>query len=113
VETIEQSDRAGPSRAWAPTIGLLLLGLAIAGVANAPGLQGDPGPTLRAVGSIGYVVGMVVFGFGLQRALWSPRSTRTRAVRLVVTALLVFPAFLAAGIFVSLVLTLIQLRSPF
>jgi hypothetical protein len=113
VETIEQSDRAGPSRAWAPTIGLLLLGLAIAAVANAPGLQGDPGPTLRAVGSVGYVAGVVVFGFGVHRVLWSPRSTRRRAVRLVVTALVTFPAFLAAGIFVSVVLTLIQLRSPF
>lgn len=102
-----------PGRRWAPAIAIFLLGLAIAGIANAPGLQGDPGPTLRVVGSVGWGVGLLVSGLGIHRMLWSPRSPRTPAVRILVTAIVTFPAFLAAGILLSLLMTLVQMRSPF
>jgi hypothetical protein len=114
---MEATDQAGPAaphgRRWGFGIALLALGLAIAGIANAPGLQGDPGATLRAVGSAGYVAGVIVAGFGIHRMLWSRASTRPPAVRLLVTAIVTFPAFLAAGILVGIVMTLVQARSPF
>jgi hypothetical protein len=102
-----------PGRRWGFGIALLALGLAIAGIASAPGLEGDPGATLRAVGSVGYVVGVVVSGFGIHRVLWRPGSTRPRAFRLAVTALVTFPAFVVAGILLGTLMTLIQARSPF
>jgi hypothetical protein len=45
--------------------------------------------------------------------LWSPRSTRPLSVRLLVTALVTFPAFVVAGILLGTLMTLIQMRSPF
>jgi hypothetical protein len=112
--TTGQTERAPePGRRWGSGIALLALGLVVAGIASAPGLQGDPGATLRAVGSVGYVVGVVVSGFGIHRMLWSPRSTRPRGVRLLVTALVTFPAFVVAGILLGTLMTLIQMRSPF
>jgi hypothetical protein len=114
MEATEQTQPpAQPGRRWGTGIALLALGLAIAGIASAPGLQGDPGATLRAVGSVGYVVGVIVSGFGVHRLLWSPRSTRPRGVRLLVTAVVTFPAFVAAGILLGTLMTLIQMRSPF
>jgi hypothetical protein len=114
---MESTDRTVPTpppgRRWGPAFALFLLGLVIAGIANAPGLQGDPGATLRAVGSVGYVVGVIVSGLGMHRMLWSPRSPRPRGVRVLVTALVTFPAFVAAGIVVGTLMTLIQARSPF
>jgi cytochrome b561 len=111
---MESADGAGqPGRRWGPAIALFVLGLAVAGVTNAPGLQGDPGPTLRAVGSVGWVAGLIVSGLGVHRMLWRPRSPRPPAVRILVTAIVSLPAFVAAGILLSVLMTLIQLRSPF
>jgi hypothetical protein len=58
-------------------------------------------------------VGVVISGFGVHRMLWSPDSPRPRALRILVTAIVTYPAFVVAGIAVGLLMTLIQLRSPF
>lgn len=114
MEGIDQPEPTRPpGRRWGLGTALLLLGLAIAGIANAPGLEGDPGPALRAVGKVGYAAGVFVSGFGIHRMLWTSRSTRPTGVRVLVTAIVTFPAFVAAGILVGTLMTLVQARSPF
>ncbi len=105
METTER-----PGRPWAEGFGLLVLGLAVSAIANALGLQGEPGPLLRTIGWAGYVLGLVVAGAGIHRILWVGPSQRKRWSRLLVTALVTLPAFFALALVLSLIFTIFQIR---
>jgi hypothetical protein len=108
VDELEPADPRG--RPWAQGIGLLLLGLAVSAFANGLVLAGAPGPALRALGITGYLGGVLVSGAGVHRLLWPEASQRSRAARLLVTALVTIPVFVGTAIFLSLLFTVLQLR---
>lgn len=108
METTERQHRP-----WAPGIGLFLLGLAVSASASVLGLQGEAAPASRALGTAGYVGGVVLAGAGIHRILWVGPTRRPRATRLLVTALVTIPAFVATALLLSLLLTVVQLRLRF
>jgi hypothetical protein len=107
---VETDGPEQPGRPWALGMLLLLVGLVVSAVANGGALQGEPGPALRAVGWGGYALGFAIAGAGIHRLLWFGPSRRSFAFRLVLTAIVTVPAFLAAAIFFSVVFTVLQIR---
>lgn len=104
----EQPERRG--RPWAAGIGFLLLGLAVSAGANALALQGETSPLLRALGAAGYALGLLVAGSGVHRVVWAHPSARSPWVKVLLTALVTLPAFVAVAIVLSLLLTITQMR---
>ncbi len=101
----------GSQRPWGMGLCLLALGLVVSGVANGPGLYGDPGPLLRAVGSAGFIAGLLLAGAGIHRILWVGPSRRSRLVRVLITALVTFPAFVGVGLLLAFLFSFQQLRN--
>jgi hypothetical protein len=98
-----------PGRPWAAGIGLLLLGLAVSAIANGVSLSGG-GTVLRVLGTAGYVLGVLVAGAGIHRILWVGPQRRSRAARVLVTAVVTIPTFVVAALFFSLLFTILQIR---
>jgi hypothetical protein len=105
----DPSDLDRPGRPWAQGIGLLLLGLALAAVANAIAMQGEPGLAQRAVSWGGSLCGLLVSGAGVHRLLWTGAPGR-RGLRLLVTALVTLPVYAGTALFLSLLFTIVQMR---
>jgi hypothetical protein len=97
-------------RAWVEGVGLVVLGLAISAVASGLALQGRPPPLLAVLGWSGYLGGVCVSGAGVHRILWTGRSGRSRAVRVVLTALVTVPVFALGALLLSVLFTILQLR---
>jgi hypothetical protein len=111
VEASREPGAAGePGRPWAQGIGLLLLGLVVAALANVLALGGDHGPAVRTLGVLGYGGGLTVSGAGVHRLLWVGSPRRARWVRLLVTAFVTPPVFAATGVLLGLLMTVFQLR---
>lgn len=97
-------------RPWAQGIGLLVLGLVVSAIANVSGSGGAPGSVLRALGFLGYVGGLVIAGAGVHRVLWVGPTRRSRPARIFITVLVTLPAFVAAAVVLSVILSLFQRR---
>lgn len=103
-----------PSRPWAAGIGIVLLGLLVASVANVAALSAaGSGAAVRIAGALGYGAGLVVAGAGVHRLLWYAARPRPRWVRLLGTALVTPPVFAVAGVVVGVFLTLLHARLAF
>jgi hypothetical protein len=99
-----------PGRPWAAGIGLLLLGLAVSAFANQLALRGGAGPALAALGTMGYLAGVLVSGSGIHRILWYGPARRSRAVRFLLTAVVTVPAFVGTAILLSVLMSVFQRR---
>lgn len=100
-----------PVRPWAAGIGLILLGLFVATVANVVGVSA-PGASapVRVVGGLGYAAGIGLCGAGMHRLIWYRSTRRPRWFRLLVTVLVTPPVFAVTGIVVGTLMTLFQMR---
>lgn len=103
-------DDLRPVRPWAVGVLLVVVGLVIATIANVTALSAGQGGGVRALGAIGYGLGLLVAGLGVHRVLWFGPPRRTRLFRIVITALLTPPVFAAAGVFIGVFMTLFQSR---
>lgn len=102
-----------PGRPWAATIGLVMLGVVVAGIANVSGQYGEPGSAQRFLGFLGYAGGLFVAGIGVHRFLWFRPTARSRPARVFLTVLATLPTFVLAALFLSVFLTVFQRRFTF
>jgi hypothetical protein len=114
TEQLQDREGAGeaerPGRPWVAGVGFLLLGLGISAGANALALQGETSPVLRALGAGGYALGLLVSGSGVHRVLWAHPTARPPWMKVLLTAAVTLPSFVAIAIVLSILLTITQMR---
>lgn len=96
-------------RPWAAGIGFVLIGLAVTAAANTLAL-GDPRPVLQAFGAVGYALGLVAAGSGVHRVLWAHPTRRPGWARILISAAVTVPVFIAGALAIGLILTITHLR---
>jgi hypothetical protein len=103
-------DPGTPGRPWSFGGGLVLLGLLIAIIGNAVGIQhkADPnyGPLTQAV----YAFGVLVSATGVHRLLWFRPSARPLWLRVLVTAVVTVPVFALVGLALSFLILMLFYR---
>jgi hypothetical protein len=82
----------------------------VSGVSNGIAQHAEAMSGARALGTVGYVVGIVVAGLGVHRVLWFGGSRRPPWIRAALTALVTVPVFAAPALVLAMLMTLFQLR---
>lgn len=106
----ERGEGERPGRPWAAGVGLLLLGLAVSAASNALAMEGKAYPLVQALGVAGYLLGLGVSGAGVHRVLWAFPTPKPIWARVLLTAVVTLPTFVAAAILLSVLLTVTQVR---
>lgn len=100
----------GPGRPWSMGTGLVLLGLMVAMISNAYGIQNKTDPSIRPYTNAFYALGLLVSGGGVHKLLWFRPSSRPVILRVLLTAVVTVPVFVLLGILLSFIFLMMFYR---
>lgn len=104
------AQEGGRGRPWAMGMGLVLLGLMVAMISNAYGVQNERDPSIRPFTNGFYALGLLLSGWGVHKLLWFRPSSRPAFLRVLLTAVITIPVFALLGILLSFIFLMMFYR---
>ena len=101
ADRVRKAESEVEGRPWTMGGGIVLLGLMTSIIANAWGIEHKEDLGLRPWTNTIYAVGVVISGWGVYRLLWWAPSPKPAWLRVLITAVVTVPVFVALGILLS------------